>query len=166
MYGPAELYLNGRFLGRMDNAAFRPFRFDVGSHLVHDRPNVVVIRFMAIDSLIGPRDEQDDWPGRVRLRKPQFCFGWDWSLPLPSVGIAGSAWLECHTGVRIVEVDIQAHVSGRVDVFCEVSRRTRDLGYTLATRITGPDTRVFREWERPGRVRSYVSVQLDSPRLW
>ncbi len=93
--GNTDVWLNGVYLGETKNA-FRLFRFKIKEFLKENN-NVLMIRFKSIDRLLGgPRlDELSGWKGRrAFLRKPQFSFGWDWALPLPSIGLAAEVWIE------------------------------------------------------------------------
>lgn len=166
--GHADLYLNGELLGALENA-FRPYRFDVSEKLRRDGPNVLLLRFRAIDEVLGgPRgDELKGWGDRrVLMRKPQFSFGWDWSLPLPSVGVMGGIRLENHAGPRIVEASVRGFASGRADFRFRVNDAARDAGYDLRVRVRGHGTdqekRLHRHWRR----RLHTSFFIDNPRLW
>ena len=123
--GHADIWLNDSYLGETKNA-FRLFRFDV-TGLLKTRGNILLLRFRSIDQLLGgPRlDELAGWKSRrAFLRKPQFSFGWDWALPLPSIGLAGSVWLEIDSQYRLVDAFIQTFSSGRVDFGFEVTTAT------------------------------------------
>lgn len=166
--GHADLYLNGERLGRLENA-FRPYRFDVTNKLNRAAPNVLLIRFQSIDAVLGgPRQNEHSFGDgrRAWMRKPQFTFGWDWSLPLPSIGLAGGVWLEHYAGARLLDVSLQTFVSGRVDFALQVTTDARDAGYRVDLRVRGHGAEIVRRLERPGRVRSYTSLQIDQPRLW
>ncbi|HEX2999409.1 MAG TPA: glycoside hydrolase family 2 protein [Armatimonadota bacterium] len=166
--GHADLYLNGEKLGRMENA-FRSYRFDVRGKLRHDAPNVLLVRFVAIDAVMGgPRqDELAGWRDqRTSMRKPQFSFGWDWSLPLPSIGIAGGVWLEQHAGPRLLDVSMQTLINGRLDFKFQVSRAARDAGYSLRVRVHGHGADLEKVVERPGHVCSHTSLTVENPQLW
>lgn len=166
--GHADLFLNGAPLGRLENA-FRPYRFNVTGKLRSDAPNVLLLRFQAIDAVMGgPRtDELGGWGDRRTLmRKAQYSFGWDWALPLPSIGIAGGVWLEEHAGPRLLDVAVQPFMSGRLDWKFAVNTAARDAGYALLLRVHGHGAALEQRIERPDRVKSHVTVQIDNPRLW
>ena len=112
--GHADLFLNGIELGSIENA-FREHRFDVRHVIREGCPNILLMRFRSIDKVLGsPRvDELSGWRGRRALmRKPQFSFGWDWALPLPSLGIMGGVWLELQPepGPRLLDVSLRPHL--------------------------------------------------------
>ena len=167
--GNAEAFLNGETLGRMENA-FRPHRFDIGDRLRRDGPNVLLIRFRAIDEIMGgPRetDSGEAWDQRrTRMRKPQFSFGWDWALSLPSIGVMGGVWLERHSGPRLLDVSAQALICGRVDFKLRVNTAARDAGYALIVRLKGHGVDQEKRIERSDRCFSHTSMLVDDPALW
>jgi beta-mannosidase len=167
--GHADVYLNGEKLARLENA-FRPYRLDLGAgKWKSGQPNVLLICFQAIDSILGGQREHElkGWGDRRTLmRKPQFSFGWDWSLPLPSIGIAGSVWIEQDRGPRLLDVSVQTFVSGRLDFAFLVNTAARDAGGRLRLRVTGHGFRHEEVVERPGRVNSYTTVCVPDPKLW
>lgn len=164
--GTADIWLNGDKLGRAANA-FRPHRFDV-SRLLRPSGNCLLVRFASIDGLLGgPRlDELRGWhERRTFLRKPQFNFGWDWALPLPSLGLSGPVRLEMDRSYRLVDVAVQTFTSGRVDFFFEVNKATRQAGYQIDLRLTGHGADLSRTIE-PDAYKSYVSLMVPDPHLW
>lgn len=164
--GPADIWLNDAYLGETRNA-FRLFRFDV-SDLLKPTGNVLLIRFRSIDQLLGgPRlDELAGWRGRrAFLRKPQFCFGWDWALPIPSIGLAGLVWLELGNQCRLIDLSVQTFSSGRVDFAFEVSPATKESGYEIVLSITGHGADIKQLVSRDTH-RSYASVSIPAPQLW
>ncbi len=166
--GHADVYLNGTKLAHLENA-FRPYRLDVAGTLKAGLPNVLLLCFQSIDSVMGgPREhELKGWgERRTRMRKPQFSFGWDWSLPLPSTGIAGGVWLESYRGPRLLDVSLQTFVSGRLDLAFLVNTAARDAGYRLRLRVTGHGFSYDDVIERPGRVNSYTTFHVPDPKTW
>lgn len=184
--GTADVFLNRERIGEMHNA-FRPHRFDVAGKL-KDSGNELLIRFHSIDQLLGgPRlDELAGWKNRrAWLRKPQFNFGWDWALPLPSLGLAGSVWLEYDHEQRFLDLSLQSFVSGRVDFFFEVSPAAKSAGHEIRLRVSGHGediTRVVSRNTHKGYTghgadgegadglhnthRSYTSIMIGKPALW
>jgi beta-mannosidase len=164
--GPADIWLNDAYVGETRNA-FRLFRFEVGG-LLKPKGNVLLVRFRSIDELLGgPRlDELAGWKGRrAFLRKPQFCFGWDWALPIPSIGLAGDVWIEIENDCRLTDVAIQTFTSGRVDLQFEVTPAAKARGYEIHLRIAGHGADIERTMSRD-RHKSYVSVRIPDPQLW
>ncbi|MBQ8556133.1 MAG: hypothetical protein IJ438_09720 [Clostridia bacterium] len=88
----ADVYLNGQHVGRHNNA-FVEITWDVAK-LIHPGENTLLVR---IDQ--GLREAQthdleqmgimwnNDQPWRSWMRKPQFVYGWDWTIWLASCGI-------------------------------------------------------------------------------
>ena len=165
--GHADVFLNGECLGRVENA-FRPRRFDVKDRIIPDSANVLLLRFLAIDEVLGgPRqDDLAGWRGlRARMRKPQFSFGWDWSLPLPSLGVMGGIWLE-HYGPRLLEVSVQPRLSGRLDFKFRVNSVAREVPYELRLKVQGHGNEIENTIVRSARAYSHTSIQLENPKLW
>ncbi len=165
--GFADIYLNGEKIGRTENA-FRPFRFDVSKILKAGEANALALRFQAIDAVMhGPRrDELKGWNNwRCLMRKPQYSFGWDWALPLPSIGVFGGVKLELHDGIRLDSVSAQPRISGRIDFKFEASRAAAKKGYELSIKVEGHGNKIEKRLSL-NCVRSYESVQLENPKLW
>lgn len=182
--GTADLWLNGRFLGTMDNA-FRPWIYDI-THTVNFSSNLLLVRFRSLDQLLrGPRQtEQGGWKSRrAFLRKPQFNFGWDWALPLPSLGLAGPVELIGDGRACFRECSLKPWKSGRVDFFFEVSPEARAKGYEIVLtvrghgakireRITGKDRGAYTGHISEGHdhsaatFRTHTSIKIPQPRLW
>lgn len=88
----ADIWLNQAYLGRNDNA-FVEAVFDV-TRMLHEGENCLVVR---IDQGLAAVQNQDlrgmermwnnDQPYRALMRKPQYVYGWDWTLWLPTCGI-------------------------------------------------------------------------------
>ncbi|MBN1674978.1 MAG: hypothetical protein JXR37_28305 [Kiritimatiellae bacterium] len=166
--GHADLFLNGERLATLRNA-FHPHRVNVVDKLRQAAPNVLLLRFQAIDAVLGsPREDAiRGWrTRRVLMRKPQFSFGWDWALPMPSIGIMGGVWLEQYAGPRLVDVSVQPHVSGRLDFKFRVNVAARGAGYQIRVRVHGHGTDLQKTVERPGRCYSHTSLRIPDPVLW
>lgn len=97
----ADIWLNQAYLGENDNA-FVERVFDVTEHL-HAGDNLLVVR---IDQGLEAVRHQDlrgmekmwnnEQPYRALMRKPQYVYGWDWTLWLPTCGIWRSVSLTGH----------------------------------------------------------------------
>ncbi|MBM3499741.1 MAG: hypothetical protein FJX74_13860 [Armatimonadetes bacterium] len=164
--GPAEVFLNRECVGQMQNA-FRLHRLNIAGKL-RESGNELLIRFRSIDQLLGgPRlDEHAGWKNRrAWLRKPQFNFGWDWSLPLPSIGLAGPVWVEHDHDRRLLDVSLQTFVSGRADFFFEVTPAARKAGHEIRLSVAGHGTAISRIITRD-TYRSYTSIVIENPALW
>lgn len=173
--GTADVFLNGRYLGTAANA-FRPWRF-AGGKILKRRDNQLFVRFRSLDLFFGgPReDELAGWGGkRAFLRKPQFSFGWDWALPLPSLGIGGAVRLELNSRLCLADCAIKPFADGRVDFAFEVSPDARRAGYAIEIAVTGHGVNVSSRLSRLAGggngplspFKSYCSVRIPNPRLW
>lgn len=99
----ADVWLNGVPLEHCSNA-FIAHEFDVTACL-HEGENELVVR---IDQ--GLREVQDkpmdemgnmwnnDQPYRAWMRKPQYVYGWDWTIWLPTCGVWRDVTLTGHDG--------------------------------------------------------------------
>lgn len=88
----ADVYLNGQLLGHTNNS-FVPFTWDVRP-VVTAGENVLLVR---IDQGLHEAQQHDleqmgmmwnnEQPWRAWMRKPQFVYGWDWTIWLATCGI-------------------------------------------------------------------------------
>jgi len=164
--GNTDIWMNDVYLGETKNA-FRLFRFNIKNYL-KENGNVLMIRFKSIDQLLGgPRiHELAGWKGRrAFLRKPQFSFGWDWALPLPSIGLAGDVWLEIDNECRFTDISVQPFISGRVDFSFEVTDAAKQKGYEITVRLWGHENDIRKVISR-NTYKSYISLQIEDPKLW
>lgn len=113
----ADVYLNGTHVGRWNNA-FVEAVWDV-SALVKTGENVLLVR---IDQGLADAQTHDlarmgemwnnEQPWRAWMRKPQFVYGWDWTIWLASCGIWRDVTL---TGCRAACLaDCYAHAADDV----------------------------------------------------
>jgi len=139
--GPSDAWLNGKYLGTMANY-FHPHSFDVTNLL--QAQNTLLIRFQSIDQYLGnPRcHEIRVWKNGCYIRKPQFSFGWDWALPLPSIGLGGEVTLNLDNRENFYDFGFRTYKSGRIDFFFEVSKAARDAGYEITIQVRGHGVRV------------------------
>ncbi|MFW6388197.1 MAG: beta-mannosidase, partial [bacterium] len=129
----AEVVLNGRLLGRTDNA-FRTWRFDVSDALANGE-NSIEVRFDAPVPAAARANEQDFYwhtglgaerlAGINHLRKNQSNFGWDWGPRCATSGIWRPVRLEGvrggrFAGMRVVQESLSdAAAQLCVQVTCE-----------------------------------------------
>lgn len=109
----ADVYLNGQYVGRHNNA-FVEISWDV-AQLLRVGENKLLVR---IDQGLAEAQTHDlenmglmwnnDQPWRAWMRKPQFVYGWDWTIWLASCGIWKSVYL---TGFdQTIITDVYARV--------------------------------------------------------
>ncbi len=167
--GNSEIWLNGKKLGEMKNA-FYPHRFNVND-ILKQKGNRLFIRFQSINELLGgPRlDELQGWRERRSfLRKPQYNFGWDWTLPIPGIGLAGDVYIENGNEFMLEEVGIQTFIEGRADFNFEVSKPTKEAGYQIVIDVNGHGTNLTDTIDRVKyqTYKSYTSLSIENPALW
>lgn len=178
--GVAEIRLNGSVLGVARNAHY-PHRFEVGGLLVPGT-NTLEVRFEAMEQSVGqPRRDGFGWGNeRTLLRTPQFTFGWDWAVAVPSIGISGAVRIECDNRLRWVNVNCRTPEIGRADFFFEVSHAAREAGYSVELHLYGHGTDIRRtvsgnlevpKWaiEEGGifsQHRMFASVSVPDAKAW
>nr|WP_319511895.1 sugar-binding domain-containing protein [uncultured Draconibacterium sp.] len=167
--GNSEIWLNGTKLGIMENA-FYPHRFDVKS-ILKAKNNRLFIRFKSINKLLGGErlDELLGWRDRRSfIRKPQYNFGWDWTLPVPGIGLAGNVYIENGNEFEIEELGIQTTISGQIDFNFEVTKPTKEAGYEIIVNVDGHETQLSDTIRRTDykTYKSYTHFLIENPRLW
>ncbi len=112
----ADIYLNGTMVGQHDNA-FTPCRLDVTGKLRPGSNTLAVIIESGLYS-VSEKDgssykhsEDQLLHKRSWLRKPQYCFSWDWNPRLINVGIWKSVRLEWSDSPRIDQLSIHHELS-------------------------------------------------------
>lgn len=105
----ADVYLNGNYIGRHNNA-FVEVTWDV-SHLLHVGENTLLVR---IDQGLAEAQSHEmehmdlmwnnEQPWRIWMRKPQFVYGWDWTVWLASCGIWKSVYLTAFDRAAISDI--------------------------------------------------------------
>ena len=125
----ADVYLNGQKIGSHNNA-FVEISWDV-AQFVHIGENHLLVR---IDQGLKEAQTHDleqmglmwnnDQPWRAWMRKPQFVYGWDWTIWLASCGI----WKD----VSLTAI-AQAAIT---DVYARTEAKTIDEGQPCAVKIT------------------------------
>lgn len=171
----ADVYLNGAFIGRHNNA-FVEVGWEVQEHL-HEGENVLLVR---IDQ--GLREAQthdlermgmmwnNDQPWRAWMRKPQYVYSWDWTIWLASCGVWRDVSL---TGFRRAQIaDLYARVADdsvkesapcRVAVDVETDVRTGDA-LTLTCEILDRDRQTVASYTGP--VAESLTLTIPEARLW
>lgn len=105
----ADVYLNGQSIGRHNNA-FVEITWDVAPYL-HPGENTLLVR---IDQGLAEAMTHDleqmgimwnnEQPWRAWMRKPQFVYGWDWTIWLASCGIWRNVYLKACGDVLLQDV--------------------------------------------------------------
>ena len=142
----AELRLNGRLVGKAENA-FRQYRWQV-KELLRAGDNELVVDFASATRFCAARNQErmlnmanDALPGAPYLRKAPCHFGWDWGPKLPAVGIWRDIRLEGSTTARLEDVRIrQQHENGSVTLDDKVRAEAwGTAGLSARISLTDPD---------------------------
>ncbi len=182
----ADIYLNGKLLGRTQNM-FLKYTFEVKG-LLREKDNVLQVK---LHSTLEAMDRLDDMgyfgtfnTPRIFLRTVQCHFGWDWAPNLPGYGICGEVSLEGVSATRIEDVTYRAGADGRITFIAEVNYNIEptmdDYGVPIAdTSIpknedklefyleTKPESGKFvgKTIEVDG-IRNFVNFTLEDVELW
>lgn len=148
----ADIWLNGQYIGSHNNAFTRKV-IEV-SEVLGEGENTLLVRID--DGVHGVKDKPLDlmkysWnaeqPYRAWMRKPQFVYGWDWTIWMPSCGI----WKG---------VSIQSYQAAVVrDVFVENEYETERI--VNANEVTLSVTAEV-EWLQPGEYVLTCGVWTDA----
>jgi beta-mannosidase len=164
----AEVFLNGRLIGRSDNM-FTGRRWPVRRHL-RAGPNELRLVFRSAERALRetrtgftpPREYCDPVGNAVRVRKQPSQFGWDWAPRLVTAGIWRDLRLESWTGCRFERVHVsQRHRAGRVDLVLTpfFAGRVRPARVTAVCRLDGEEV------ERVSGTGRLV-LPVARPQLW
>lgn len=122
----ADVYLNGQLIGSHNNA-FVEITWEAAA-LLHAGENKLLVR---IDQ--GLREAQthdmermgmmwnNDQPYRSWMRKPQFVYGWDWTIWLATCGIWQGVHLTCVNGAAITDLYARNEEAPAEGVPCKVT---------------------------------------------
>lgn len=129
----SDIWINDTYLGRHNNA-FISVDFDI-TNLVSIGQNTLTVRIdQGLSSVIDkPMEDMgkmwnNDQPYRAWMRKPQYVYGWDWTIWLPSCGIWKGVHLSSYTKAHIQDVYVY-------DVFQETSFSTSELHIDITTQL-------------------------------
>ena len=164
----ADVYLNGRLLGRTDNM-HRTWRFPVRSLLVSGEnllraeihsPSAHVRQKYAERPLWGVDSTMAGYP---YLRKAHCMFGWDWGPVLPDEGIWRDVSLQGFSGGRILDVYYaQRHEPGKVRLSCRAGLDLWEEGIEAFWTLIAPNGQSRQEPLQDGT----AEITLDHPLLW
>ena len=174
----AVIYLNGEEIGRHANF-FTPCRINVTGK-VRQGTNTIAVR---IDSGLYASAEKpglayvpnlnDQLTKRHWLRKPQYCFSWDWNPRLITVGIWRGVRLEWATAPRIDQVTVYPdlandHSSATVNVRVFVDNPSSEPApITVRALIAQTDAVAELKVEAPpGVSRQDLALTIANPKLW
>lgn len=172
----AEIYLNGRLVGRHSDRYY-PFKAEVTDALLEGE-NLLVVQvesglFHAMNRPAGGMglSLDNELAKRPWLRKPQSSFGWDWSPVLLPVGILGSVYLDVLDSIRIDQVSLFSELSETLDrgkvtshLLIE-SLQPKPIQISIAI----PELQLRAQKEiLPGEnlARFIISLDVPNPELW
>ena len=170
----AEVSLNGERVATSNNY-FLPVDIDVSGRL--RQRNSLSVLFKSPTQYVNAKQEQDRMPrnsnglnGIPHIRKPGCHFGWDWGPALPSVGIAGDAYIKAYDGARIADIELaQKHKDGKVkiDAGCKIEGAPKD-GATIELSLYSPSGEKIESKEMPAVYAEDAKAQftIDNPMLW
>lgn len=173
----ADYYLNGEHLGSSNNA-FCPAEFDVTGKLraggntltvrVNEGIQAVKEQGKSIDYMKYSWEQSE--PYRTYVRKPQFCYGWDWSRRLATCGIYKPVYLNSYEKARFEDVYVSSALHGGdadVRIQCPV-QTLRDGAYSVRYTVFTDDACETRKEVASGTAAASgeLSFRLESPRLW
>lgn len=184
----ADIYLNGHYIGSHNNA-FIEKMIDI-SEVLRPGENALVIRID--DGINAVKDKpldfarfswNNDQPYRIWMRKPQYVYGWDWTIWMPTCGIWKDVYIRSSHLAAIADVWVRTDFDGeciadapnvRLKLCADVSF-LRPGSYRLNWKVSG-DARfgggtVAEEWTSiaigEGHNGSYsTEVTLEDPHLW
>jgi beta-mannosidase len=182
----ADIWLNGHYLGQHNNA-FIPVEFDVTKHLLMGNNTLVVRIDEGIESVksrsleLMDKSWNADQPYRAWMRKPQFCYGWDWAIWLPTCGIWRGVFIESYKQARIQDVFVRSNIiqgtiskSQTVELVVSTETVVYEQGsFTMQVEVYGDE----RYEKDPSSVRvsteklilqpnEELTLSLDNPELW
>lgn len=115
----ADIWLNGQYVGSHNNAFIEKV-IDV-SHCLRAGENELVVHID--DGVNAVKDKPLDFaqyawnneqPYRMWMRKPQYVYGWDWTIWMPTCGIWKDVSLRTYTAAAIRDVLVKTEFDGDV----------------------------------------------------
>lgn len=169
----AKVYLNDSLLLQAENA-FHPYRLQVRdlAHIGENRLRVVFtspINYhrQSYDAMTTKLPAPND-VGEIGIssmsRKPQYQFGWDWSLRMVTIGFLKPVQVRVYDENRIVQpkVDTKFIEANEATLNLSVSCAFKETRYVnLESRIWG----VFKDFEMKDGILN-IPVSMKDPKLW
>ncbi|MBQ9141244.1 MAG: hypothetical protein IJX63_05550 [Lachnospiraceae bacterium] len=186
----ADIWLNGHHIGSHNNAFIEKVigisdfikvgenelvvRIDEGVHAVKDK-SIELMQY----------SWNSEQPYRAWMRKPQFVYGWDWTIWLPTCGIWKDVIIHSYQNAAIKDLHIKTGYEGeaiskadKVVLTVEAELDVRKPGkYVLKGQVCGDsryekelvieatNNRQFQTVEGQGIVQT-LELVLDKPKLW
>lgn len=176
----ASYYLNNSHLGDSNNA-FYCATFDITDKLcvgenclvvrVNEGVQAVKAHGKSIDYMEFSWNQEE--PYRTYLRKPQFCYGWDWAKRLTTCGIYKSVSIKSYEKAYLNDIyitneviDNTANIQVKFDVCStnKINNENYKIRYTVSTDSAYETKKVVSQGEQSAC--NTLSVEIDSPKLW
>lgn len=183
----SDIWLNGSFLGRHNNA-FVEVEYDI-TNILRQGENEVVVR---IDQGLAavkdkPMERMDlMWnnkqPYRVWMRKPQYVYGWDWTIWLPSCGIWRDVIIESYENAYIkdafvytefIDEKLEEGDTVKVVIDTEIERINPNMSsYTVECMVEGDERFekcnpvIYRESKVIEGSTIQFKTEINNSRLW
>lgn len=181
----ADVFLNGRHLGRQESSYY-PFVFDV-TELLGEGENLLLVRLTtglervseeeiaATGGSVSMTDRRGD-PRRVAVRKPAYCFGWDWGPRIATCGIVGDVTLRAFDDVVVRGCSVETREASperallRVTVETELPHPYRTAEGTVSCALSRDGREAgaarTRTLLRSGITYVELEVEVQRPALW
>lgn len=160
----ATIYVNNVKVGQSESA-FIPYSFEI-KHLLKTGKNTIRLHFVSpinfhkkeYQSLKvkypTPNDANDTLQVVSMSRKPQFQFGWDWSLRMTTMGFNEPAFIEAYNFNRILQTSVQT-------VSITTDSAIMQLNVVFRNPVDRADFRLENLHIRPENIRSDIG-NLDN----
>lgn len=186
----ADIWLNGQYIGSHNNAFIEKV-IDI-SACIQSGENVLIVRID--DGVNAVKDKPTDlmeksWnneqPYRAWMRKPQFVYGWDWTIWLPTCGIWKNVSINSYSKGAIRDFRIENKFEGKeitkvteitlaVHTDVEVLKKGK---YTLACEVYGDEryettaesvavSSIEICAEESETLSQTMELTLENPKLW
>lgn len=168
----ASIFLNGKFVGETDNA-FVHYRFDVKGQAVPGKNKLKVVftppimyqkpRMAQVGVILPAPNDVGKTQVAPHCRKPQYQFGWDWSLRMLTMGFWEPVKVEIYDANRVL-----AHYSNTLNVSDESA--TAEFTLVLAQESAGSFTwksKLFGEQQVKSSNKQLKRTEtISNPKLW
>lgn len=186
----ADIWLNGQYVGSHNNAFIEKV-IDV-TDVIKAGENTLMVRID--DGVYGVKDKPLDlmehsWnaeqPYRAWMRKPQFVYGWDWTIWMPTCGIWKDVTLNSYEAVVIRDVNVVNAFDGeditKADkISLEVAVELEALkkgAYTMTCEVSGDARYEAEKVKATGKKeltlnmtdensKESLTIELVNPKLW
>ncbi len=168
----AEIFLNGVQIGFAENA-FRPYHFEVKKKLKEGKNELRVVFYPPVlyhkenylkakYKLPAPNDI-DSIAIAPYTRKPQYQFGWDWSLRINTLGFLKPVIVKAYNENRILSTNVVIDSITPEEAFVTYELR---LAHAAKNRLTWTSSLFGDVVIEKGELLIVRSETIESPKLW